>query len=850
MKKNYSPPFKAIAKLAIAFTLFSTSLTAQVGENDSTFNTPDNALSKGTDYGVQLSALQSDNNKIVLAGEFTTYNSESHSKIVRIHLDGTVDNTFQHGTGFNDKPNALIVQPDNRIIAAGNFSAYNGTQTHGILRLLENGSIDTTFSIGTGFDGNIYQAERQPDGKILVFGEFTIFNNQPVKDLLRLNANGTLDTTFTAYDTTYTYPQTNRFAIQADGKIVVAFTKTIEQIGLIRLNANGTRDLSFTSIIPFPWNSYRSIVKAMAIQTDGKILIGGLGFQGNSPNFHFLKRVNTDGSVDTAFAPLNPLFAGSIYSISLQSDGKIIVGGQRDRAPGTEHTESHYIARINADGTFDDTFIRNTGYFRNTPHFVYSTLILSNGKVLVGGYFPEINTSSANNIALLNSDGTVDGLFNATAGVNGTIRASHIQADQKILIGGLFSSVAGQARSHVARLHADGTVDTSFNPGKGTDGPVYAITSQADGKVIIGGAFSKYNDVPANNIVRVYPDGSIDTSYSTGGGIIGVVYTLSIQNDNKVIVGGNFNQVNGVYRTDLTRINADGSLDTTFANEFSASESSQVYTSLILPSGKILVGGNFTARHDYTERKHLVRLNADGTVDAGFGQAPFYDYRDLALQPDGKIIARGGNLPVGDYTPLGFIERYNENGTVDTTWTRSFQPGIKPLHSVSLLPTGQVIVGGEFTWFDLQAGQYIMMMDAFGNIDSSFIGTVDGPVYTTETVADNKVIIGGAFSNYTSAVRNNIARFKGPSIINGVKEYTLAAPFAVYPNPAASFINVDQLQTGSIITVRNVMGALLYSEQVTTNHAVINVSNYANGIYFITQQNKEQLSTQRFIVNK
>ncbi len=850
MKKNYSPPFKAIARLAIVFTLFSTATIAQVGENDSTFNTPDNgpnALSKGTNYSVQLSASQSDNNKIVLAGEFTTYNSESHSKIVRIHIDGSVDNTFQHGTGLNDRPNALIVQPDNRIIVAGNFSSYNGTPTYGILRLQEDGSIDTTFSIGVGFDGNIYQAERQPDGKILVVGDFTTFNNQFVKGLLRLNSNGTLDSTFTAFDTTYS--RANRFAIQADGKIVVAFTN-VEQIALIRLNANGSQDLSFSSIIPFPM-SYSSIIKAMAIQTDGKVLVGGLGFQGNSPDFHFLKRVNTDGSVDTTFAPLSPTGIGSIYAVTLQSDGKIIVGGQKDRAPGTEHTESHYIARINNDGTFDDTFIRNNHYFGNFPHFVYSTLVLSNGKVLVGGYFPEINTCSANNIALLNSDGSIDGSFNATAGVNGTIRASFIQPDQKILIGGLFSAAGGLARCHVARLLADGTVDTLFNPGKGTNGPVYAVTSQADGKVIIGGNFSKYNGVPVNNIVRAYADGTIDSSYSVGGGITGIVYTLSVQSDNKLIVGGNFNQVNGIYQTDVARINTDGSLDTTFANEFSASESAEAFTSLILPSGKIVIGGAFTAHHDSIERRHLVRLNTDGTVDPSFGQAVFSSYRDLALQPDGKIIACGGRLPtLGGKLPLGFIERYNENGTVDTTWNYSFGPGIKPLHSVSLLPTGQVIVGGEFTWFDGQGKQYIMMMDAFGNIDSSFIGTVDGPVYTTETVADNKVIIGGAFRNYTGAVRNNIARFKGPSIINGVKEHTLAAPFAIYPNPAASYITVDQLKTGSIITVRNVVGALLYSEQVNANRTVLNVSNYANGIYFITQQNKDQWSTQRFIVNK
>lgn len=849
MKKNQPLRLKKIAKLAIVFTFFSPAVFAQVGENDSTFNVPDNgsgATYKGSDYSIRLSALQNDHSKIVLAGEFTNYNSQANKSIVRIFTNGSIDNSFSPGTGFNVAPAALAIQADNRILVGGNFTNYNGTIANRIVRLQEDGSIDNSFLTGTGFNAGVKCLEIQSDGKIIVLGGFNSYKGAPVKNIVRLNSDGIKDSTFHPYDTVYS--DARRFTLQPNGQLIIAF-QHIEQLELIRLNTNGSLDPSFHAILPLS-SFYIPSIECLTVQQDGKVLIGGHNSTGNSPELVFFKRVDTNGIRDTTFTlPFPEGSAGSINSISMQSDGKIIIAGHKDKGQD-EHTSAQFIARLNTSGDFDESFVHNNKFYAGM-NIVYSTCLLPHGKVLAAGLFPEINTYTAHNIALLNSDGTMDPSFNGTTGVNGIIKASSIQEDQKILIGGLFSGVHAQPRSHIARLFADGTLDTSFNPGRGTNGRVYAITTQADGKIIIGGEFSTYNDLPANNLVRVNADGSIDPTYNIGTGVTGIVYTLSVQNNNKLIVGGNFIGINGVYRSDVARVNADGSVDTTFAGEVTASESGLVYTSLILPNGKIMIGGNFTARHNLVDRKHLVRLNTDGTVDSTFQQVRYFDYRDLSLQPDGKIIACGGRVGSLYLSSSGFIDRYNENGTYDTTWRKTFEPGIKPLYSITLLSTGKTIVGGEFIWFYGQENKYITMVDSAGNMDSSFVGHMDGPVYTTQAVANNKAIIGGVFNNYTGHVRNNIARIIGePDVINAIKQHAFASPFVVYPNPASGFINADHLKPGSMIIIRNVMGAVVYREQINTNRAVINVSDYSNGIYFITQQNKEQQNTMRFIINK
>ncbi|HSH67264.1 MAG TPA: delta-60 repeat domain-containing protein, partial [Bacteroidia bacterium] len=435
-------------------------------------------------------------------------------------------------------------------MVGGGFTTYNGTMANGIVRLAANGSIDNSFVTGTGFDGMVTSALLQTDGKIIVAGQFTSYNGTPVNKILRLKKNGSIDNTFSLNGLANKAPQ--KMTLQADGKIVLAYS-TIEEVDLKRLNTDGSIDGSYSAIIPITdpdgVDTYFPTTRALLTQSDGKILVGGSYFFGNSPSFHFLKRVNVNGMLDTTFhSPYEEQAisgGGPVFTICLQNDGKIIVGGKgEEHSNGSQNLSTSFISRLNVNGSLDNTFHQNNTLSK--PNLgVYTTEILTDGKIIVAGFFPELNTYAAHNIARLNTDGTFDISFNKITGANGEIMASAVQPNGRIIIAGNFSAFHFQSRNHVARLLENGKLDHSFNVGTGTNGTVSAVAVQADKKILIAGNFSSYNDHPVPGLVRVNSNGSIDASFDPGTGADGPINTIVVQDDNKIVIGGSFTQVNG-----------------------------------------------------------------------------------------------------------------------------------------------------------------------------------------------------------------------------------------------------------------------------------------------------------------
>ena len=162
-------------------------------------------------------------------------------------------------------------------------------------------------------------------------------------------------------------------------------------------------------------------------------------------------------------------------------------------------------------GTLDTSFNPGTG----AESSVFTTSIQSDGKIIIGGYFTFYNGISRNQITRLNTDGTLDTTFNTGTGTDGSplsVETTSIQSDGKIIIGGNFTSYNGIARNHIARLNTDGTIDTSFNPGTGADSNVLNTSIQSDGQLIIGGNFISYNGTGINRIARINGDNALSTN--------------------------------------------------------------------------------------------------------------------------------------------------------------------------------------------------------------------------------------------------------------------------------------------------------------------------------------------------
>ncbi len=249
-------------------------------------------------------------------------------------------------------------------------------------------------------------------------------------------------------------------------------------------------------------------VFSLAVQVDGKILVGGYFTTLGGQSRNYIGRLNADGTLDPSF---NPSAGGvvypSVYSLALQADGKIVVGGVFTGLGGQSR---NYIGRLNADGTLDTSF--NPG----ASNYVSSLAVQADGRILVGGGFTTLGGQSRTNIGRLNADGTLDTVFNP--GADNSVLSLAVQADGKILAGGNFTTLGGQNRNHIGRLNADGTLDTSFNPG--ADGPAVSLAVQADGKILIGGNFTTLGGQSRTNVGRLDNTGPATQSLTFDGSTV------------------------------------------------------------------------------------------------------------------------------------------------------------------------------------------------------------------------------------------------------------------------------------------------------------------------------------------
>jgi uncharacterized delta-60 repeat protein len=281
---------------------------------------------------------------MIIGGDFTTYSGVTSNKIIRLNSNGSVDNTFNVGTGFSGTTvNSLQIQSNGKVIAAGNFTSYQGNTTQRIVRINTDGSWDNSFSGAA--DSTINSTQLQSDGKILAGGNFTL----PYNRICRFNTDGSVDTSFD------------------------------------------------------PVGGFNLAVGPIKLQSDGKVICGGSFTSFDSPSYSpsRIARLLSNGSYDTSFSGLTTGFNSTVSAIELQSDGKIIVGGNFTSYNGTSVGR---ICRLNTDGSLDTSFNSSGAGFNNN---VYSITVLSSDDILVSGDFTTYNGNSAIKLIKLNSNGTV-----------------------------------------------------------------------------------------------------------------------------------------------------------------------------------------------------------------------------------------------------------------------------------------------------------------------------------------------------------------------------------------------------------------------------------------------------------
>jgi uncharacterized delta-60 repeat protein len=691
------------AQLLILFVLavFLQTTAFGAGEVDTSFVSSVFVAPRGT---ITQTLVQADG-KIVIAGDFRVVGKYGRVSVARLNADGTVDLTFNpvalRETSSGDAyVRKLALQSDGKILVGGEFGV-EGSGNRGLVRLNQDGSIDSAFSNRTTVSSIsiLYDVIVTPEDKII----YSTYNTAG-----RLNNEGT--------EEGQTGSTLRNIALQPDGKIV-AYNSSSYYIE--RYNSDFSIDNTFQS--PF----VSGTVLDIAIQADGKILLGGnLGAVNNFP-ISRIARLNANGTIDSSFNIGTAGPNAAVGAIEILSDGKILIGGEFTAINGAA---ANHVARLNsADGSLDATF--NSGI--NITNLIVSDLdIQPDGKIITAS-LPMFR---------LNPDGTVDASFvSPTIGDLGFGYKALVQPDNKILVGGYFTMANEKAIRHLVRFNADGTVDNTFNQTylPLNNGTIFALALQADGKIIaVGNGFG--------GGVRFNPDGSFDRLITPGQ----IAYDVKIQTDGKILISGlGF----------VKRFNADGTADATFTN---ATASAKIYKMAIQADGKILIVGDFTQINGVNHSR-IARLNADGTLDASFNPpgGPNGTVYDIVLQTDGKIIIGGDFTGVNFDTSKKYIARLNPDGSLDTGFT---SPALNAkIRAIRLEPGGKILVGGlsDVGVVNEPPGK-LARLNADGTLDAGFNNSlvIDQVVNSIDLQSDNKIILAGFFSRVNGISNLGVAR--------------------------------------------------------------------------------------------
>ena len=379
-----------------------------------------------------------------------------------------------------------------------------------------NGTICDSFNPQAGggeassYNSRISALAVQADGATVVGGFFATLGGEARSNLGRVNLNGTLDSSFAPGVAGGEYTEVLALAVQADGKILVGGRFTTlggaPQANLGRLNPDGSLDAGFAPVIGYD-------IQTILVQPDGKLLLGGWGG---------LERLNTDGSSDGSFAAQ---MYGNVHALALCAEDKVLV-----------QDDYYGIYRLNSDGTWDSGF-QAPDFDPSDQGWITRMAVQADGKILVRCL---LSVEEGIGIIRLNNDGTVDSSFTATMfsmdSWNGV--ALMPQPDGKILVGGGFTSLCGQARQNLARLNANGTLDTNFVAAADSDWEIdYPYVScfalLPDGRIVVGGSFTLLGGQPRLNIGRLVADGqgaalNITTASHLPGATVGVAYNQTL----------------------------------------------------------------------------------------------------------------------------------------------------------------------------------------------------------------------------------------------------------------------------------------------------------------------------------
>jgi len=660
-----------------------------------------------------------------------------------------LDTSFDAGLGPDGSITSLAIQADGTILVVGSFTNFSGIPRKHIARLKADGVVDPAFTCEPGPNGEVRRVLTYPGGKAMAVGEFTEIGGLRRVRIARLNANGSVDSTFDAGED----PPRVELFVQPDGKILLAggFFQSIGGFsvsGVARLDADGSVDTAFQ---PFPGSSF-SQVYYLVIQPDGKVVVSGGFRKSDTSPWQYLLRLNVDGTEDVSFRAPPDLYHA--YALELQADGKLLINtsssverlfsdGSRDPSLGLQFPYPYFfglfsdhanriiiykastyggfstgdLIRLQPDGARDWTF--DVGLFRGIDVVTFQP----DGRLVIAGSFTDVEGVPRRSIARL-FDSSSQAVFHFATPSYSTSETNPTAVVQ-IVRGGLSNSKESVGlrtiddRALAGSDYVGQTGRVEFAPGerfKSVAIPLIndALGAEADEEFTVtlenpgpGGLIG----TPRNAIISIHDDDHLDPTFNPGA--VGQIRSVALLWDGKLMISGSFTNIQGVPRAKIARLNADSSLDTTFdpGNRLNVI----AFAIAPEPTGTVLIAGFFTNLAGLP-RQFIARLLLDGSVDEAFVPPQTLGFTDrLALQSDGKVLTRTRSVvSLSSFSLL----RLNTDGSLDTKFVPELGAISNSVTSMAIQSDGRILVGGEAR---TQTDRTLLRLNENGSPDPTFV---------------------------------------------------------------------------------------------------------------------------------
>ena len=750
-------------KMKQSFLLYSLILIlnaalGQEGLIEVTFNPGDKGFGKGDGAnGIITMVEELEDGKLAIIGRFTHYDGHYSNTLCILEEDGSVYaqyNSTGVSLGLEERIESFTPLPNKRILIAGYFNNYNEKPARDICVIDYEGKVQQEF-IRSGVPVRVSNTSRWNDSLYILSGpNFNSYNGVNTKGIVVVRSDGTHDVSSFKLDPAINWiAEVNRAEGLSNGKVLAIGRFEDHDTGklgsLMRFHPDGRIDSSFYK------SPEAQTISKFDVQSDGKILISGFIFTYQGVKAHNFTRIHPNGELDTIFNTNTSSILSGMKVHKELSNGQIIIGNSYSSNSG-----QNSLFLLNADGTVDSSFS-----FKDRPRgTVYSVSETRDGNIVVTGDFTQCGDHYKNHIAKYTLKGELVQNFNLNSGFNGTVKTLAEDHMHRILVGGDFTKYNQMQSPYLVKIDSLGKQDTSFHSGSGPNGAINDLLTDFDHAIYLGGTFMQYNDTARSGLAKLHSNGVLDSSFNIGSGFNGHVNSLQIQPDGKLLVGGTFTQYQNHAVSKLCRINPDGTLDTTFKTKVF---NDSVNAVCLQRNGHVLVGGAFT-KYDGATYNRIIRLKADGSVDSTFdaGTGANYIVEGITLQRGGGIIVNG-QFSAFNGSSSKYLVRLHRDGNIDATFNIGSGSNT-PINAVLVQDDGKLIIGGKFTQYQGQTVNRILRLNADGSRDFSFgVGTgfkglTNEPCMVNELIAleNGGVLAGGDFTSYSNYGRNRIAKIK------------------------------------------------------------------------------------------